>query len=90
MSFRSRNDIWHARIFTADPAQENARSPWYALVRVAGWIILRSDGTVHQLPTVPGRNPIGWPFLELYRGIRRLLSPLAFPYFLLLQKCGQA
>jgi demethylmenaquinone methyltransferase / 2-methoxy-6-polyprenyl-1,4-benzoquinol methylase len=59
-------------------------------VRDAGWKILRSDGTVHQLPIVPGRNPIGLPFLEINRGVRRLLSPLAFHYFLVSQKCGQA
>src|SRR5262249_16915366 len=33
-------------------------------VRSAGWKIVRSDGAVHQLPIIPGHNPIGLPFLE--------------------------
>ena len=59
-------------------------------VRDAGWTILRSDGTVHQLPIVPGRNPIELPFLESSRVVRRLLSPIAFHYFLLSEKRGRA
>jgi SAM-dependent methyltransferase len=59
-------------------------------VRGAGWTILRSDGTVHQLPIFPGHNPVGLPALESNRVIRRLLSPLAFHYFLLCGKRGLA
>jgi len=58
-------------------------------VRNAGWTILRSDGTVHQLPVIPGRNPIELPFLESSRVIRRLLSPIAYHYFLLSEKRGR-
>jgi SAM-dependent methyltransferase len=59
-------------------------------VRGAGWTILRSDGTVHQLPIVPGHNPIEMLFLESNREMRRLLSPIAFHYFLLSEKRGPA
>jgi ubiquinone/menaquinone biosynthesis C-methylase UbiE len=59
-------------------------------VRGAGWTILRSDGTVHQLPIVPGHNPIELPFLESNRVMRRFLSPIAFHYFLLSEKRGRA
>jgi len=70
------------------------RRQWFMQIRGyvsgAGWTILRSDGTVHQLPIVPGRNPIELPFLESSRLVRRLLSPIAFHYFLLSEKRGHA
>jgi SAM-dependent methyltransferase len=68
------------------------RRQWFpqirGYVRGAGWTILQSDGTVHQLPIVPGHNPIELPFLESSRVVRRLLSPIAFHYFLLSEKRG--
>ncbi len=54
-------------------------------LRRAGWEILDSNGTVHQV-IVPGREPIRVAFLERNRVIRRCLSPLAFHYFLIGQK----
>jgi len=70
------------------------RRQWFpqirGYVRGAGWTILRSDGTVHQLPIFPGRNPVGLPALESNHVIRRLLSPLAFHYFLVSEKRGHA
>jgi ubiquinone/menaquinone biosynthesis C-methylase UbiE len=70
------------------------RRQWFpqirGYVRGAGWSILRSDGTVHQLPIFPGHNPVGLPALESNHMIRRLLSPLAFHYFLLCEKRGHA
>jgi SAM-dependent methyltransferase len=70
------------------------RRQWFpqirGYVRRAGWTILRSDGTVHQLPIVPGHNPIELTFLESSRVLRRLLSPIAFHYFLLSEKRGRA
>ncbi len=70
------------------------RRQWFAQVRSsvrdAGWTILRSDGTVHQLPVIPGHNPVELTFLEASRVIRRLLSPFAFHYFLLSEKRGIA
>jgi SAM-dependent methyltransferase len=66
------------------------RRQWFVQVRRwvrdAGWSILRSDGTVHQLPIIPGRNPVELPFLESNLVVRRLLSPIAFHYFLIGEK----
>jgi ubiquinone/menaquinone biosynthesis C-methylase UbiE len=55
------------------------------IVEHSGWQILRSDGTVHQVP-LPDRNPLRLYFLERNKLIRRLLSPVAFHYFLLARK----
>lgn len=57
-------------------------------VTKAGWKIVRTDGTVHQFPFIPRRNPVQFPSLESSRAIRRLLSPLAFHYFVIAQKGG--
>lgn len=66
------------------------RRQWFpqirGYVRSAGWKITRSDGTVHQLPIIPGRNPVPLPMLESNRVIRRLLSPLAYHYFVVSEK----
>jgi SAM-dependent methyltransferase len=70
------------------------RRQWFpqirGYVRGAGWTILRSDGSVHQLPIVPRHNPIELPFLEWNRMVRRILSPFAYHYFLLAEKRGRA
>ncbi len=70
------------------------RRQWFAQIRCyvrgAGWTILHSDGTVHQLPIFPGHNPVELPFLESNRMIRRILSPFAYHYFLLAEKRGCA
>lgn len=55
-------------------------------VRRAGWTILRTDGTVHQFPFFPGRNPVRWHALETNQVLRKLLSPLAYTYFISAQK----
>ena len=55
-------------------------------VRRAGWKILRTDGTVHQFPLLPGRNPVRWEALEANRAMRKLLSPFALSYFVLAEK----
>lgn len=57
-------------------------------IRQAGWTILRSDGTVHQFPFFPGRNPVRWQALESTRALRRFLSPFAYTYFIAAQKLG--
>ncbi len=59
-------------------------------VRSGGWAITHSDGTVHQFPFIPGRNPIGFPSLEKNRVLRKILSPLAFHYFVIAEKRGGA
>lgn len=56
------------------------------MFKSAGWRTIRSDGTVHQFPIMPGHNPVGAPLLESNRIMRRLLSPLAFHYFLMGRK----
>lgn len=58
------------------------------LLRRAGWEIFRTDGTVHQFPFIPGRNPMTLPSLEANRTLRRLLSPLALHYFVIARKSG--
>ncbi len=55
-------------------------------IRRAGWVILYSDGTVHQFPIIPGRNPLAFPKLEANRTLRRLLSPFAYHYFVIARK----
>jgi ubiquinone/menaquinone biosynthesis C-methylase UbiE len=70
------------------------RRQWIPQIRnfvtTAGWKILYSDGTVHQLPIVPGRNPIELPMLESNRTVRKILSPFAYHYFLISEKRGPA
>lgn len=55
------------------------------ILRGAGWNVLRTDGTVHQLP-FPGRNPIPLKFLEGGKIVRRSLSFLAYHYFVFARK----
>jgi ubiquinone/menaquinone biosynthesis C-methylase UbiE len=66
------------------------RRQWIPQIRnyvsKAGWNIIHSDGTVHQLPIFPGRNPVELPILEANRTIRKLLSPFAYHYFLISEK----
>ncbi|MGH9742693.1 MAG: class I SAM-dependent methyltransferase [Candidatus Acidiferrum sp.] len=66
------------------------RRQWFGqirgFVRKAGWKILRTDGAVHLFPFFPGHNPIRWKGLESSRTVRKLLSPLAFTYFVIAQK----
>jgi ubiquinone/menaquinone biosynthesis C-methylase UbiE len=52
----------------------------------AGWLIIRSDGTVHQFPLLPRRDPLQAKFLESSHFLRRLLSPFAFHYFVLARR----
>ena len=54
-------------------------------LRTAGWQILDSDGTVHQVP-VPGRGPVTLRFTEGNRTIRRSLRLLALHYLLVGRK----
>ena len=70
------------------------RRQWFPQVhrwlRRAGWTILRTDGTVHQFPLVPGRNPFRWRSLESSRSLRKLLSPIAYTYFVAAAKVERA
>ena len=66
------------------------RRQWFPQVhrwiRQAGWTILHTDGTVHQFPFFPGRNPVRWHSLESNRSLRKLLSPFAYTYFVMAGK----
>jgi 2-polyprenyl-3-methyl-5-hydroxy-6-metoxy-1,4-benzoquinol methylase len=66
------------------------RRQWFpqvrAWVRRSGWNIVRTDGTVHQFPFLPGHNPMRWNSLESIRAVRRLLSPFAYTYFVMAEK----
>ncbi len=70
------------------------RRQWFPQIRRyvfrGGWTILHTDGAVHQFPFIPGRNPVGFPSLEKNPAIRRLLSPLAFHYFVIAEKRSPA
>jgi ubiquinone/menaquinone biosynthesis C-methylase UbiE len=57
------------------------------IVERSGWKILKSDGTVHQVP-MPRRNPLQLHFLERNRLLRYLLSPGALHYFVVAEKRG--
>jgi ubiquinone/menaquinone biosynthesis C-methylase UbiE len=59
-------------------------------VTKAGWKIARTDGTVHQFPFIPRRDPLQFPSLESNRTIRRLLSPFAYHYFVIARKGSAA
>jgi ubiquinone/menaquinone biosynthesis C-methylase UbiE len=59
-----------------------------ALLRHAGWRIIRSDGTVHQI-LLPGHNPIRVEGIETNSYIRRLLSPFAYHYCLVAGKTDE-
>ena len=59
-------------------------------VRRGGWTILHTDGTVHQFPFIPGRNPVALPSLEKNHALRKFLSPLAYHYFVIAQKRSAA
>jgi ubiquinone/menaquinone biosynthesis C-methylase UbiE len=59
-------------------------------VRRSGWTILHTDGSVHQFPFIPGRNPVDFPSLEKNRALRKLLSPLAYHYFVIAEKRSAA
>jgi ubiquinone/menaquinone biosynthesis C-methylase UbiE len=57
-----------------------------SLLKRAGWKILRSNGTVHQFPFLPGRNPVRVHSLEAIPAVRKLLSVFAFTYCIEAQK----
>jgi hypothetical protein len=59
-------------------------------VTTAGWKITRTDGTMHQFPFIPRRNPVQFPSLETSRTMRKILSPFAYHYFVMAQKSSAA
>jgi len=60
------------------------------LLSKAGWKILASNGTVHQFPIWPGRNPVRWRALESSATLKRLLSVFALHYCIVGRKSKSA
>jgi ubiquinone/menaquinone biosynthesis C-methylase UbiE len=68
----------HPGLKSSQPLDERFFFPQIRhFVTGAGWKIIRTDGTVHQFPFIPGRDPVQFPKLESNRSIRRFLSPFA-------------
>lgn len=79
--------VRHPGLKSSQPLDERFFFPQIRdFVTAAGWKIVRSDGTVHQFPFIPRREPIQFPKLEFNRSIRRLLSPFAYHYFVKARK----
>lgn len=70
------------------------RRQWFPQVRRwlrrADWTIAYTDGAVHQFPFIPRHNPVAFPSLEKNRVVRKLLSPLAYHYFVIAEKRSAA
>jgi len=60
------------------------------MVTSAGWKIVRTDGTVHQFPVGPGRDPVRLMSLESSRALRRSLRFFALHYLVIARKPGAA
>lgn len=56
------------------------------LLEHAGWQIQKSDGVVHQLPIIPGRNPVRIKRIDENESLRRLLRVFALTYCLIAKK----
>jgi len=56
------------------------------LLKQAGWQIQKSDGVVHQLPIVPGRNPVRIASIDNSESLRSLLRIFAYTYCLIAKK----
>jgi ubiquinone/menaquinone biosynthesis C-methylase UbiE len=79
--------LWHPDLKSSQPLDQRFLFPQIRrFVTGAGWKIVRTDGTVHQFPFIPGRDPVQFPRLESNRTVRRLLSPFACHYFVIAQK----
>jgi ubiquinone/menaquinone biosynthesis C-methylase UbiE len=77
----------HPGLKSSQPLDERFFFPQIRhFVTGAGWKIIRTDGTVHQFPFIPGRDPVQFPKLESNRSIRRFLSPFAYHYFVMARK----
>jgi len=79
--------VRHPGLKSSQPLDERFFFPQIRqFVAGTGWKIIRTDGTVHQFPFIPGREPVQFPKLELNRTIRRFLSPFAYHYFVMARK----
>jgi ubiquinone/menaquinone biosynthesis C-methylase UbiE len=83
--------VRHPGLKSSQPLDERFLFPQIRqFVTGAGWKIIRTDGTVHQFPFIPGRDPVQFPGLESNPIIRRLLSPFAYHYFVIARKGNAA
>ena len=79
--------VRHPGLKSSQPLDERFFFPQIRhFVTGAGWKIVRTDGTVHQFPFIPRRDPVQFPKLESNRTIRRFLSPFAYHYFVMARK----
>jgi ubiquinone/menaquinone biosynthesis C-methylase UbiE len=79
--------VRHPGLKSSQPFDERFLFPQIRrFITGAGWKIVRTDGTVHQFPFIPGRDPVQFLSLESNPTIRRLLSPFACHYFVIAQK----
>jgi len=79
--------VRHPGLKSSQPLDERFFFPQIRhFVTGAGWKMIHTDGTVHQFPFIPRRDPVQFPKLESNRTIRRLLSPFAYHYFVMARK----
>jgi ubiquinone/menaquinone biosynthesis C-methylase UbiE len=79
--------VRHPGLRSSQPLDERFFFPQIRhFVSAAGWKMIRTDGTVHQFPFIPGRDPVRFRKLESNRTIRRLLSSFAYHYFVMGRK----
>ena len=79
--------VRHPGLKSSQPLDERFLFPQIRrLVKKAGWNIVRSDGTVHQFPLLPSRDPVRFPALESNRIMRRFLHPFALHYLVVAGK----
>lgn len=81
--------VRHRGLKSSQPFDERFLFPQIRqFVKGAGWKIVRTDGTVHQFPLLPGRDPVQLPWLESNRALRHLLRPFALHYLVVASKLG--
>jgi ubiquinone/menaquinone biosynthesis C-methylase UbiE len=56
------------------------------LLRRTGWHVQESDGVVHQLPLIPGRNPVRINAIDKNKFLRKSLRIFAYTYCLIATK----
>lgn len=79
--------VRHPGLKSSQPLDERFLFPQIrSFITGADWEIVRTDGTVHQFPFIPGRDPVQFPQVESNRSIRKFLSPFAYHYFVTARK----
>jgi hypothetical protein len=81
--------VRHPQLKSSQPLDERFLYPQIRrFVASAGWKIARTDGTVHQFPLRPGRDPVRLMSLESNRVLRRCLRFFAQHYLVIARKPG--